>query len=676
MKIMTNSLKRMVGLVVCMLTILGVNSCKFDDTELWDSISGLEERIKTLEEASKAMQTNINGIHETIAKLQEKISVESITKIGDNTFDITFSDGSAVHIINNIKDILPPSVVVLEENGQYYWGYKYTDGKTEFLLDKAGEKILIAEHAPQVRINPENNHWEISTDEGTSWTDTNVDAAGNGEKLIEEITEDENFFYLQLANGGQIQIAKSKELSISISAEGPQRISYGNSKSYSCKMTGVNKVTIAKPDGWRVKLVEKLLTVTAPAEENIFAEKEGMITLIAFGADGQSEMAELPVSTGTPVRVQIQWTQGEKFFTDIHIGSAEEAGAEDLKPANTFLVRPGKTYRFKTNVMGRGTEGVTAMGLQEESNSLGGYTIRKDASIDEILNNPKYEYIYFTTYNEGTAQRGGNAVISVMEEEKVLWTWMIWARDEDPKIETIGTCQQMAVNLGSWGDEDINVRVGNSVMKFPFTYWFGLPYSWGFHVPQPGLTNFDLAARIGGVLDSELYYMYYYDVNNQPVEVNKRRGSVTRGLGNALQHPEDLIDLTNRGADLYAEMWGATSKEKTIFDPCPYGYRVAGQDLYNAFEFSRPGHGGITYANGVRLGNRLNLGGYLGINEETKLPSIKEDKKCGYYWTDSSVLTPGQGDLFSITSATEKGMKSFERKNGAYVRCVKYEKEM
>ena len=47
---------------------------------------------------------------------------------------------------------------------------------------------------------------------------------------------------------------------------------------------GVENLAIAKPDGWRAWLEGDVLTITAPAKENVYAETSGEVSVVAVGA--------------------------------------------------------------------------------------------------------------------------------------------------------------------------------------------------------------------------------------------------------------------------------------------------------------------------------------------------------------------------------------------------------
>ncbi len=79
---------------------------------------------------------------------------------------------------------------------------------------------------------------------------------------------------LNLTGGGTIYLPIQGKLSIVISAETAD-FGYGETKTFSLTLTGVEKTTFTKPDGWKVSIDGNSLSVTAPVKENAYAEWGG-----------------------------------------------------------------------------------------------------------------------------------------------------------------------------------------------------------------------------------------------------------------------------------------------------------------------------------------------------------------------------------------------------------------
>ena len=92
--------------------------------------------------------------------------------------------------------------------------------------DKGADAI-----APQVRINPDSNEWEISVDGGTTWTSTGVKATGDkgdtgatgaqGDSMFSDIDNtNEDYVELTLTDGvTKIKLPKYVAFSIAFESD-------------------------------------------------------------------------------------------------------------------------------------------------------------------------------------------------------------------------------------------------------------------------------------------------------------------------------------------------------------------------------------------------------------------------------------------------------------------------
>ena len=294
------------GFFTSLALLGGLSSCTFDDTSLKDSIDDLTSRVEALEDFQEQVQGDIASLQDIISKLNSSVTVNNVVDNGDGSWTINFSDGTSVTIRNGQDGedgLTPPSITVVEEDGTYYWAYENADGTTDFILDDDGNKIPVSGEAPQVRIN-EDGYWEISSDGGKTWENTNVKAeGGSGESIFSDVTVKDGYMYLTLADGTEIRIPLTAELAFDFGTGGSVLyFAAGESKTLDYTMSGAETYTITKPDGWRASIDVEGLVITAPAAENTFAETEGVVSVILFGANGQSFLAEQSVKIGEAVQ--------------------------------------------------------------------------------------------------------------------------------------------------------------------------------------------------------------------------------------------------------------------------------------------------------------------------------------------------------------------------------------
>ena len=294
-------------LAVCVMTF---SSC-YNDDDLKNSISGLEDRMDKLEASLQSVQTDISTLKTLTDALSQNKSIASVLENEDGSYTIKFSDKTEVTIRNGENGEDAPQITVIknEEDGIYYWGITSTDGKKTFLKDGEGKMMPVTAAAPKIRINTNTKEWEISTDGGKTWEPTGVYASGEGTgdtSLFSGVSQDDDYAYFTLKDGTILKLSKSKELKCEI-LSGKQYFANGEEKLISVEMSGISKYTVTKPDGWKVSLTGKGLTITAPVAENQYAETGGKVAVMAVASNGQSIISEIPVIIGeAPVTISVE----------------------------------------------------------------------------------------------------------------------------------------------------------------------------------------------------------------------------------------------------------------------------------------------------------------------------------------------------------------------------------
>ena len=182
------------------------------------------------------------------------------------------------------------------------------------------------------------------------------------------------------------------------------------------------------------------------------------------------------------------------------------------------------------------------------------------------------EYIKFQTAD---TFKEGNAVIAVMDvNSNILWSWHIWLTDQ-PKgqvyYNNAGT--MMDRNLGATSATPSDVGVEE----------FGLFYQWGRKDPFLGFAPiYDESTES----ESESEQEYHYDSRPEakstitwPSAVSSNYSCGT--IEYAIAHPTTFITENDKNYDWYYSYsgtdntrWTTSEKDKSIYDPCPPGWRV------------------------------------------------------------------------------------------------------
>lgn len=125
--------------ILVFLSSIILMSCSddYDDSKLWNSINGLEDRVAKLEELCKQMNTNISSLQEIVTALQNSETIKSVSSLTDGTgYLITFSTGKTITIYHGKNgtdgedgkdgqhgtDGVTPTISVKKDtDGIYYW---------------------------------------------------------------------------------------------------------------------------------------------------------------------------------------------------------------------------------------------------------------------------------------------------------------------------------------------------------------------------------------------------------------------------------------------------------------------------------------------------------------------------------------------------------------------------
>lgn len=233
------------------------------------------------------------------------------------------------------------------------------------------------------------------------------------------------------------------------------------------------------------------------------------------------------------------------------ISSLDEDGT-----ANCYIVSEAGYYQFKA-VKGNSEETVGTISTAEVlwESFCTDVAPNKGDLISEVYAGK--DKVFFKT---GDPFKSGNAVIAVKDASgNILWSWHIWMPEELPidQLYKNGAGTMMDRNLGATKNEKRDSRS------------YGLLYQWGRKDPflAPS-TRYDVSPPIKAA--STITWP-------APMGCNENTGTIEYTIAN----PTTFIKSTkannydwlyNTGSVIFTQRW---SREKSIYDPCPPGYRVA-----------------------------------------------------------------------------------------------------
>lgn len=235
------------------------------------------------------------------------------------------------------------------------------------------------------------------------------------------------------------------------------------------------------------------------------------------------------------------WQTSAGLVSDVTLDDA--ADAIDLgEAANCYMINAAGTYKFKI-AKGNG-----------------------DAVTDAL----KDKYITFKA-----SDAKGNAVIALKVNDRIAWSWHIWATDEVGTGAAAAGHTVMDRNLGATSTE-----IGNAASC-------GLYYQWGRKDPFIGANS--AGAHVKGESETTAFSTKTASYVSNGVSfsvIANNDGSITDCVNYSINNPMSFIkyvaQVNNSGANswfnsdytAFADIWGGESGEKSEYDPCPAGYRV------------------------------------------------------------------------------------------------------
>ena len=363
---------------------------------------------------------------------------------------------------------------------------------------------------------------------------------------------------------------------------------------------------------------------------------------------------------------------GRLFNLDDRATWSEEA-------ANCYVVKPGKTVRFPSRTLPP----------EFSSNSSGAQrTVQTKAT--PIVYTQKLSVLWESygtsskpsegsvvksvVFDDGNiavtaGQHEGNAVVAMMVNNVVVWSWHIWVTNADlealaqPYRNGVGTA--MDRNLGA-----LSADVGDVGA-------LGLLYQWGRKDPFPGASAIDGRKMSATTLTWP-----------NPIPSNMETGTVEYTIANPTvfvspnSYNYDWYDTGNKSTD--GTRW---HKDKGIFDPCPQGWQVPADDFWeSAFpgdltvfnkETSPPWASWTINFKGADLrvlfgtDNRCWYPAAGSLSVFDYALSLSSVGSIGKYWS-CSPSSSGYRATYLYFSDQQLSISSYSRANALSVRCVKY----
>ena len=256
--------------------------------------------------------------------------------------------------------------------------------------------------------------------------------------------------------------------------------------------------------------------------------------------------------------------------------------------ANSYIVPAKGHYKFLATKKGNGSVAKASIDpLTDAANIVSAKLLWATFGTNvapwegELINDIRYQDGY-VLFSSGNPYREGNAVVAIYNSNnEIIWSWHLWFTDDAIQTQTYpGGAQMMDRNLGALA----------AVYNAENTEDYGLMYQWGRKDP---FLNTCFTGYYNGFVSSD-----NWRTANLPAIIGTSENILGATQSNAytapvsyfITNPTTLIfrgsgsaRLDDYGFNIWAnnmtnDLW---DEQKTIFDPCPPGWKVPGKAVWD-----------------------------------------------------------------------------------------------
>ena len=324
------------------------------DGKVDGKVADFDAAIATLTAADKTLDDKIVAAIAKIAvvKVEEK----------DGNVVLTLADNTTVALSKPLSNVENSGLVTITEDNM--WAVVEADGTVKSLDVPVGHPDVTIEF--QVASD---GNLQYSVNDG-EWMNTGVNTSDiSGQKYVInslQVSEDEKCVAITIGESEFFLPLYVPTPSVRLKG-GLQYFGYGESKQVSVAIEGVdNLLVMNQPYGWKASIKGSTLTVTAPSEGNVDAEKTGSVVLHG-DSNGACVTAVLNVILGTGFQLSVDdeglitvvnpiivhsfnaWTGMEyNGFCDYAIGVAKTSVFEEYSSTAEFYKAVMNDYQGLT----------------------------------------------------------------------------------------------------------------------------------------------------------------------------------------------------------------------------------------------------------------------------------------------------------------------------------------
>ena len=249
--------------------------------------------VKDITAAIAALQQADKDINAALLEAIAKISVVKVAEV-DGKIVLTLADGSTVSLSKPLTNVDNNGLVtIVEVDGVKYWAIVGKEGHTGVEVGHPDQEI-------EFQVNAQTGELEYRVN-GGEWISTGLKAAVQMENaaVITDFVDGEEYVEIVI-NGTKVvlpkYVADNSDLELTrtevvVPFEGAKKVEVFAEGVADCYV-------MSKPDGWKAKIEDGILTVTAPKKAAVeigAAETKGEVLLHATTAAGTCKVVKLDV---------------------------------------------------------------------------------------------------------------------------------------------------------------------------------------------------------------------------------------------------------------------------------------------------------------------------------------------------------------------------------------------
>jgi len=328
------------------------------------------------------------------------------------------------------------------------------------------------------------------------------------------------------------------------------------------------------------------------------------------------------------------------------------------KAANCYILAPGNSMSIPVGIKGNGESTSAALGSLSPTHTAASVGIVWQTTAGLVTCTDFNATSQTVTVNAPVSGTSGNAVVAAYSGDNqtgdILWSWHIWVTSYDPDNKVNGTTYSYVPTAGV-----TNVFMDRNLGALTTTYIVDanmLHYQWGRKDPFPAAAVVKAGASTSVDVTTTTRQSMLFSSQN-PFKF--------------ISYNSSPYDWCSTASDYYWMGTGGTFTKpgaKTIYDPCPSGWRVpayrSGVSPWNGLSTT-----GATWGSGYTwpsigfwpaAGDRNGSGSFSG--------ALYYVGSYGYYWSASPVSSNGYYLNFNVGSVVPAYGNS--RTFGFSVRCV------